>query len=589
MAPSTQKSWHPFLIGVIIGVVLVGSVASLALIARAHTSAHTAVVVAPTATDLPTTLPPPGDTNLAAPHPIGTDFAAFYQKNNGALWLGQPISPELPDGQSVEQFFESGLLRWGPDTNNQVVTEPLTQQLTNQGAALALVASDGTLTYAALRQVVDTNPLAPAPWWWDATKDPLVAGLFLAQTVQKGVAYGYYIPATFVPMLQKLGNWQTLLGLPIAQGQTATITVRGALHHVVVLPFARGVLWYDRDATGTPAIQRQHIGNDYLAINGWPTLVAPTARPAWTLGAPQAIMSGPANGNVTTTFLTPFTVQLVGDSKWVGHDLWLHIRWVNFQKSRDGWANADQISSARPSNAGMQMATLDALSPAALAAAQNYGSNVTFSIYDPATNHYYVYNPYEQLEMASMFKIPILVTLLHEIEQEGRGLTSDEQADTTSMIEVSDNDAEGRMYDDAGGYDAITSYINAIGIDDMQINTGGIGSTVMSSLSSVRLIEMLRSGKLLNQRDTQYALNLMANVVSYQRAGVCDTAPSGASCSMKIGYGPAINGFLMDAMGTVTYKGHVYDMAIYSDFDNDFGTGAGVVDNVCSQAVAAMF
>ncbi len=144
------------------------------------------------------------------------------------------------------------------------------------------------------------------------------------------------------------------------------------------------------------------------------------------------------------------------------------------------------------------------------------------------------------------------------------------------------------MYDDAGGYDSITNYMRAIGISDMQINTSGIGSTLLSSLSSVRLIEMLRAGKLLNTSHTQYALNLMTNVVSYQRVGVCDTAPPGASCSMKIGYGLAINGFLMDAMGTVTYKGHAYDMAIYSAHDNDFGTGAGIVDNVCRQAVAAL-
>ena len=587
MLAAKIRTLHSWLIGAIIGTLLAAIVLSVAVVVSAQPRQQRSTaqkITMPEATPSPTL----AYTNLAANHPIGGDFATYYQKNNGAVWLGNAISPELPDQQSIVQIFEGGLLRVGPDTQNQVVSDPLVQQLIVQGAMLPLGDSSASLSYAALASTAQYSELVPAPWWWDATKDPLVVGIFLAQTMRQGVAYGYYIPANFVPLLQKIGEWQNVIGSVLTQALNGTYSLNDVIHHYILLGFTHAVLWYDSDAQGTPMIHTQHVGNDYVAMHGFPAVVPMLGQVAWTLGSPMAINGSANGGGEVAHFLTPFSVQLAGDGKWVGHDLWLHIRWVNFLKARNGWVNADQLMLSRPANAGMQIAALDALSAQTQAAAETQGSNVTMSIYDPATDHYYVYNPNRLLEMASMFKIPILVTLLHNIEQEGRELTDAEQADLAAMIEVSDNDAEGRMYDDSGGYDSITNYMHTIGITDIQINTSGIGSTLLSPLSSVRLIEMLRSGKVLNAQHTQYALNLMANVVPSQRIGVCDTAPSGASCAMKIGYGPALNGFLMDSMGTVTYQGHVYDIAIYSAFNTDFGTGAAIIDTICSNAVAAM-
>jgi hypothetical protein len=599
---------HPYVIGIMLGVLLVGTAFSVALVARAATAAsqHNTAAAKATATPKPN-YPSGAYSQLAGDHPVGAEFADFYKKNNGALWLGKAISPELPDGQNVVQIFEGGMLRVGAGTTKTVTRVPLAQELIQQNVVIPIADASSTLTYSALASKASGDNLVTAPWWWDATKDPTVAGIFLAQSIREGVAYGYYIPATFVPLLQKLGSWQEIIGSVMTQAIDGSFVQNGVTHHYTMQAFTDAILWVDNTttatptatgttaATGTPAatsppvVQVQHIGNDYVAMHGFPQVTLTKGSAAWTTGSPMGINGGPNSGGTVAHFLTPFSVQLVGDSQWVGHDLWLHIQWTNFTKTRDGWVNADQVALTQPANLGLQLAALDALSSQAQAAANAHGTNVAMSVYDPATGHYYVYNPYEALEMASMFKIPILVTLLHEIEQQGRELRDDEVSDTTSMIEVSDNDAEGRMYDDAGGHGAIANYIKSLGITDMQINDGGIGSTLMSPLSSVRLIELLRTGKILNAKHTQYALSIMSQVVSYQRAGVCDTAPSGASCSMKIGYGLAINGFLMDAMGTVTYKGHVYDMAIYSTFNDGFGAGQDVVDSVCQAAVNAMF
>ncbi len=237
----------------------------------------------------------------------------------------------------------------------------------------------------------------------------------------------------------------------------------------------------------------------------------------------------------------------------------------------------------------MQLAELDALSPQLLNDISIYGDNITMAIYDPGTGHYYAYNPYEGLEMASTFKVAILTTLLHEAEQEGRSLSDYEQQLAASMIEVSDNVAEGALYDDAGDYWGITSYMHSIGITDIAINTDGIGSTLLSPLSATRLMEDLRTARILTRADSNYILSLMSQVVSYQQVGVADTAPPGASWSMKIGYGPGMDSlWLMDSIGTVTYKGHAYDLAIFSRDWSDFDPGAAVVDALCSEAVTAL-
>ncbi|MBA3826490.1 MAG: hypothetical protein H0X24_21635, partial [Ktedonobacterales bacterium] len=440
------RALHPYAIGVLIGIFLVASALSVAVVAHARPMSQR-VVAPPTATATVSLVPTATTAQLVAKHPVGADFAAFYQHSNGSVWLGNAISPELPQQQSIVQFFEGGMLRVGPETNNAVVPVALTQQLLQQVAALPLVDGSAALTYAALVPKSQAAALSPAPWWWDATKDPVDVGIFLAQTMRQGVVYGYYIPAMFVPLLQKLGNWQSLLGSVLTPALDGTFTRDGANHHYTLVGFANAVLWVDRDTPGTPIVHTQRVGNDFVTVNGFSQVAPANGRAAWTLGAPMAINGSPNGGGEVAHFLTPFSVQLAGDGKWVGHDLWLHIRWVNFAKTRDGWVNADQLALTQPANLGMQLAALDALSPQAQAAANAHGTNVTMSIYDPATGHYYVYNPNEELEMASMFKVPILVTLLHNAEHEGRELNGDERQDTTSMIEVSDNDAEGRMYD----------------------------------------------------------------------------------------------------------------------------------------------
>lgn len=570
-------------VGIIVLVIVCTSTATLVIAPRMTHRTTTAARPTPTLTPIP--LVAPTHTNLATPQSACSDLAAYLAQPHIAAWLDQAISPELVQEDGEEQYFTFGVIRRHGST---VAPVAVVSMLIDADAAIPLGPATSGLTYAALAPDTGAASQTPPPWWWDPDTDARIDGIFIAESTQGSQNIGYLIPAQFVPFLQSLGNWQRLLGDPITAVQATTAEIAGTSHTIAIQAFANGVLWYDRTAPGTPVIHLQPVGRDDLAMFGYPTITAPANRPAWTTTA-LTVASGPNATTGVATFLTPFSVLLAGDVRWMGHALWYHIRWRNVVELRDGWVPSTQLALEKPKNLGQQIAELDALSPQLWADASAYGGNVTMALYDPQSQHSYVYNPYEGLEMASMFKVPILVTLLHTAEVQGRSLTPDEQAEAASMIEVSDNTAEVTLYNDAGGYWGVTNYLASIGITDLYINTTGIGSTLLSPLSAARLMEDLRAARILTPADCRYALSLMAQVVSYQQVGVADSAPPGAKWAMKIGYGPGMDTlWLMDSMGTVTYKGYSYDLAIFSRDSQDFASGAWLVDHLCNEAVQAL-
>jgi hypothetical protein len=526
---------------------------------------------------------------ITTTHPVGSDFSAFYQQEHGATWLGEALTQELAQGRGEEQIFEGGVMLRSGAAETTVQPVATVTMLATKGAEIPLVDPTGDLSYATLTAVLGNADEQPAPWWWNTGQDPRLVGLFVPKDTHINATVGYYIPATFVPFLQGIGNWQLALGSPLSQAQSDVILVGGYRHHISVMPFERGILWYDSDVSPV-VVHARTVGEDFVQAFGIPSIAIPANRPAWTATGPLSVAAAAGGaGTPVASFLTPFSIMLAGDATWIGNQLWYHIRWTNLLEQRDGWISADQIAFTKPAGAGTQLAELDALSPQLQNNISIYGDNITMAIYDPGTGHYYAYYPYEGLEMASTFKVVILTTLLHETEQQGRSLTDEEQQEAAAMIEVSDNVAEGALYDDAGDYWPITNYMNSIGIDDIAINTDGIGSTLLSPLSAVKLMEDLRTASILTRADSNYILGLMSQVVSFQQVGVADTAPPGATWSMKIGYGPGMDSlWLMVSIGTVTYKGHAYDMAIFSRDWSDFDPGASVVDTLCSEAVQAL-
>lgn len=100
---------------------------------------------------------------------IEGDFLSFYEKINGPLLLGLPISAQLSDGESRVQYFENGKLEWHPELSVEmrVQLSPLAQAhyayMMNQlnCALLARPVSSALLTEANVEAGLNVPVLHP--------------------------------------------------------------------------------------------------------------------------------------------------------------------------------------------------------------------------------------------------------------------------------------------------------------------------------------------------------------------------------------------------------------------------------------------
>src|SRR5579883_23815 len=374
-----------------------------------------------TITPSPFTEPNPGFTALAGNDPIGADFATFYKERGRVALLGKPIMPELPDEQNVTQLCQNGMLGLTLGKNATVTLQPLTSGLIAAQANIPLV-QGGALTYAGLAPAADPSAQVPAPATWQPGGKPQEVGIFVSLGMRNGVAVGHYIPPDFAAYLLAYGNENEIAGVPLTEvlqvplggGQTARVQA-----------FANLVLVEQPGANGAAAITPRALGSDWLSIFGRPELnILPQTTIHVTKGL--SIQDHPAGANVAT-FSTPFAVTLIGDALWQGTTLWYHVGWYNLLEQRTGWLPADVVAFSAATFTGVEMADAEALSPDLAKYLSGLGDDAAVAVYVPSQHRMYSFNESLSLEMASVVKIPILMTLLAQAEAAGRSLTSDEQ------------------------------------------------------------------------------------------------------------------------------------------------------------------
>lgn len=520
--------------------------------------------------------------NQAHVHPVSADFQEYYAAHQGTAWFGAAISPEVADDQTIVQYYQNGVLRRRRDPGSTVAPDEIVATLIVQGAVTPLGGMGSSLTYASLEAAALPHAQITPPPGWQAQGDPAQVGIFVPAGVVHKQTVGYFISPDFATALLKLDVWQDLVGLPLTNAVAGTLRQPNGLpHHIVVQAFSRAVLWVDHEQPGTP--QLQPVGYDYLALLGLPPITVAAHTPVWTVGNQIAVWDAAAGKTQVAMLLTPNALALTGASQWVENDLWYAVIWQNLAATRTGWLNADLLRLTLPAHLGMQLADLATLAPQLAHDAARYGTNVGLTIYLPASQRYFVANPHLTFEMASTFKIPILATLLHQAEQAHRALTSTERDWATAMIEWSDNIAEGEMYDEVGQWYPIQQYMAALGYADLRVNTDGIGSSLMSPLAMARLIDDLRTNRILTPADCAFVLDLMRHVVPYQRMGLGETAPAGASVALKDGYDVAIDQqWVMNTVGTVTVGGQSYVVALYTRDHASIDAGHDVVNQLCA-------
>jgi beta-lactamase class A len=544
------------------------------------TSTHAQTPTAPPGNE---TTPNPTYAAFAGKHPVGADFAAFYQAHAGATTLGTPLVPELITDSTIMQIYANGILQSSIHTPTAVQPRATVFALITARADIALGAGD-VLTYADLAPFIGANHFVAPPAAWKAGGNPATVGIFVPLGTSAGKAVGHYVPPSLAAYLAQQANWRAIWGAPLTEAQS--VVVQGATQPLLVQAFANAVLVGQPSATNTYTVSQQAVGSDWLSIFGPPLHIA-AAVPV-TISA-TTVLQAPGNSTTIATFTTPFKATALTDISWQGNVLWYHIRWRNLLETRDGWVNADLLTVQTGTETGPEVAGMDALSPTLQQYVSNLGDDAGMAIYVPSQNRYYNYNASVPLETASVIKVIILMTLLSQKEAAGTPLTSDEQALAAAMIEQSDNNAAQTLYNEEGYNPGIEQYLASIGINDVQLTLDGFGSTYMPPQDMITILEDLRTASVLTPSDCQYVLSLMGQVESDERMGVGDTAPPGATVELKDGYGEEDDGLnVMVTVGIVTYQGQVYDVSVFTRREEELQTGIDNVNTICQDVALAL-
>jgi hypothetical protein len=553
-------------------------------------------------------------------------FARYYTSHSDASSLGAPLTVAFPTEQGWIQFFGLGALLLptvqqahtlhGVSQPENALTElaelidlgvrdpgtgvmrlPLLQALLTMGSLVPLDGAGSSLTYVDLRNATNPSLMQPAPIANHPA--PLSSPLAESQAVfSKGGSradkdVGHVIlPALWnyihSPAISPDG-WDTDFGAPLTEALAFTITKQGSVHHMLVQAFQYDGVILDQDdlnAAGQPEIDRLATGLAYLNTLGPPTLALPPQQTIWAQGE-TALLTAPSSGQMVAHVGQSFPLTLLGDATWNSGMLWYHVQWKAPKRTSVAWVSATRITFNSPGN-GPGWASFDVLSPDLAAYLARIGGNMAAVVYDVTRQRYYTYRPNAQLLTGSSIKVPIMLTFFDMIERQGRQPSAYEMHLLTTMIENSNNDSAGILYNvEIGDAAGVAAYMQRIGITGLNPYPGAFGWSLISPLAMVNLLTRLHEGTILTAHDRQLALYLMEHIQYDQQVGVGDTAPAGATAALKDGWvrGPD-NLWSMNSSGIVTLGQETYIIAVYTQEQYFLESEQAMARHVCG-AVAS--
>jgi Beta-lactamase enzyme family len=571
------------------------------------------------------------DFSLAAQDPVAIDplFRAYYVSHAGSSTLGAPLTPAYRLDQGVTQFFMSGALflpgvetpvhsgsnssstsvHWESshfgdlsrpvfhdgvsDPATGVIQLPLLEALLLDGSTLPIDDDSSRLTYERLRTAVGINTLVrrPSPAAGSGAFVPLgsIGDTEVGHTIQKAL-WDYISRPDISP-----DGWTTDVGVPLSEPEPFTEIQGDILHHMEVQVFLHSILEIDLNAqtgAGTPLIRRLDTGLAYLETLGAPAPRVSSAVTIWgeSPSGDTPVLSAPGTGTTLAQIGLNFPLTFDGAYQWIKGTLWYKVSWIDGQSSGAGWISADLTTIASPVPYSPIWSSFASLSSSLESFLAGHGGHVGAAIFDVTRNRYYVYNESKQFYMASSVKVPIMLTLLTQLEAAGREPDDEEMSLLMTMIENSNNDSAQALFDEIGGAPALDRFMRSIGIADFSAFAAGWGYSTISPLAMVNLLTLLHAGKILTSGDRQVAINLMENIESDEQVGAGDTAPTGATVAMKDGWVLAPDYlWVMNSSGIITWKDETYIISVYSQEDSTQDAGWQLAEQVCQAAGTALF
>lgn len=533
-------------------------------------------------------------------------FEGYYQKHNGKTSLGAPITTAFPTNRGWLQFYSlgalflpdkqqselegakdvvAGLISTGvTDRSTGVERLSLLPSLLNAGSQVPIGGQGSSLTYVNVRRMMSSSLLTK-----HAVSSPsLSKNVFVKMGTFLGQEVGHFIPQSLWTYMNRADvspdSWVKDFGLPETEVISFTAKKDGQLHHMQIQVFERDALLLDQDAldaSGQPVVQRVTSGLDYLNTLGGPDIAVKTQQTVWAQGI-SPLLSLPAKGQEVAHVGENFPLTLLGEAQWQSGMLWYHVQWSAPKTSGNGWITASAVSYNSPSSM-LSHASVDVLSSDLGKYLSQNGDRVGVAVYDMTRQRTYTYNGNIPFAMASSMKVPIMLAFFDKLESQGQEPDDDQMQLLTTMIENSDNDsASSLFFDELGGAEAITNYLQKIGVAGLTPDGDSWGYSTITPQTMVTLLTLLQQGKILTPYDRSIALNLMRNVETDQQVGVGDTTPQGASVALKDGWvvGPD-SLWVMNSSGIVTRGKEIYIIAVYTQRQNALEDGQSIVRRVC--------
>lgn len=284
-----------------------------------------------------------------------------------------------------------------------------------------------------------------------------------------------------------------------------------------------------------------------------------------------------------------FPLTLTLKTATVDGKAWAQVTWQTPGRHGTGWVEVAALTMIQTS--GGAVASFDALDTALADYLADYGKRVGVELLDVTRGVTYTYNADRPYLVASSMKVPIMLTLLTQLEAKGRGPNATELSRLTTMIENSNNTSASYLYKEIGYQAGINAFMKQVGIIGLTPQTPhvGWGWSTITPAAMVSLLELLHEGKVLNAKDRAQALKLMEHIQADQRVGAGDSSPAGATVALKDGWvlGPD-NLYVMNSSGIITVGSETYIVAAYTMDDKTYGEGFRIVRHIYSIIGARM-
>ncbi|MFD0259862.1 serine hydrolase [Kitasatospora indigofera] len=190
---------------------------------------------------------------------------------------------------------------------------------------------------------------------------------------------------------------------------------------------------------------------------------------------------------------------------------------------------------------------------------------------------------------ASIVKADILAALLR---QSGTALGAAQRAQAEAMIEQSDNDAAGELYEAIGGADGLDEANRAFGLTGTTAGRDGYwGLTTTTTEDQLRLLRVIFTDESpLDADDRAYLQDLMGLIAQDQAWGVSAAAGPDGTAKLKNGWlSRSADGlWAVNSIGLVTRDGHDLLVAVLSDGNSTEESGISLVESVAVAAVEAL-